>query len=425
MRVLTISHSHPGITHGGGERAAYALHSYLKTHPSIEEAVFLARAPADKVGHSAFLGAFRGRSDEILMATPECHDLTHSSDGYDILRQTLEEVIDRFRPDVAHAHHFVFFGLELFEILKRHDVRIILTLHEFIAICHNFGQMMKTNGRLCMAASPAECAACFPEHTPGRFFLRERMIKTFFGFVDHFISPSAFLARRYVEWGLPEDKISVIENPLPHDLLLKAQAIRSRGLRQRGERARIGFFGQINPFKGVDVLLKALALLPTEQRERVFVGLHGANLDMQKPEFRQRIEGLLNGLEDCVSLAGPYDNGRVLELMAEYDWIIVPSIWWENSPVVIQEALAAGRSILCSRIGGMAEKASGNVLLFEPGNAMDLAQKLAILIEEEAGPANLPPLQQVGGLVESVLALYRPETAALPNFGQRRVAAMT
>ena len=65
------------------------------------------------------------------------------------------------------------------------------------------GQMLKTNGRLCTVSSPAECAACFPDFTPGKFFLREKMFKAFFGFVDHFISPSRFLADRYIAWGVP------------------------------------------------------------------------------------------------------------------------------------------------------------------------------------------------------------------------------
>ncbi len=219
----------------------------------------------------------------------------------------------------------------------------------------------------------------------------------------------------------------MIENPLPQALLTKARIIRSRTPAPRQQRLRIGYFGQINPFKGVDVLLKALELLPEAKRASLFVGLHGANLDMQKPEFRARIETLLAGLTDCVTMAGPYDNSRVLDLMAEYDWIIMPSIWWENSPVVIQEALAIGRSILCSRIGGMAEKASGQVVLFEPGNAMDLAQKLSELISGEgvarALPQVQPEAQQADRLIEAVLAVYRPAKPAHRNLAASPVAA--
>lgn len=413
MKILVISHAHPDLSAGGGERAAYSLFEHLRAHPDVEEATFLARAPADAIGHSAALGAFRGRTDELLAAPPALDPFTHTALDYARLEEILDAVLNRVKPDVVHVHHFAFWGIELFEILKKRGVKVIFTLHEFIAICYRQGQMLKTNGRLCTVSSPAECSSCFPDLTPGKFFLREKMFKAFFGFVDHFVAPSQFLADRYVAWGTPADRISVVENPLALDVLAAAERIRTRVVpkpvrvakpvaerlpagerggdadgrrRSRGaasQRVRIGFFGQINPYKGIDVVLDALCLLDEEERAGLYVGLHGANLDMQEPWFREKIAAQLAEVKDCVSLRGAYQNNRVLDLMADYDWIIVPSVWWENSPVVIQEALAIGKPILCSRIGGMAEKVSDGVtgLYFEPGSPSDLAAKLVDLAD--------------------------------------------
>ncbi len=78
-------------------------------------------------------------------------------------------------------------------------------------------------------------------------------------------------------------------------------------------------------------------------------------------------------------MAGRYDRTRVAgELMAEVDWVIVPSIWWENSPLVIQEAFTYGRPVICSGIGGMAEKVTDGVngLHFRVGDPRSLAETM-------------------------------------------------
>jgi glycosyltransferase involved in cell wall biosynthesis len=273
-------------------------------------------------------------------------------------------------------------------------VKIVLTLHEYMAICRHCGRMFKTNGRLCTKSSPAECSRCFPQFTSVHFFPRERIIKTYYlRYVDHFISQSRFLAERYIAWGIAADRISVIENPLAPAAIVAAEElcyaneanaaveqeelVRESAIANVSRRTRIGFFGQINPFKGVDV---ALLLMAPDDRKNLFVGIHGSALDKQEPTFRSSIFSDLAKLDDCVGIAGPYDNHRVFELMNGYDWIIVPSIWWENSPMVIQEALALNKKPLCSRIGGMSEKATGgSMVFFEPGSPADLAQKLADL----------------------------------------------
>jgi glycosyltransferase involved in cell wall biosynthesis len=79
-----------------------------------------------------------------------------------------------------------------------------------------------------------------------------------------------------------------------------------------------------------------------------------------------------------VSLRGAYDNTRVHALMQGCHAVLVPSIWWENSPLVIQEAFASGRPVICSDIGGMAEKVRHGIdgFHFRAGNAHDLAALL-------------------------------------------------
>jgi glycosyltransferase involved in cell wall biosynthesis len=286
--------------------------------------------------------------------------------------------------------------LDLFEILYSLGVKIVFTMHEYIAICQNFGQMIKTDGRLCDTASPVECSSCFPESTPGMFFLRDRIFKSYLSYCDYFISPSKFLLDRYIAWGLDPAAAEVIENPIAPGFLedvskaqtgavLSPTASRSSKKTALGasvRRKRIGYFGQVNPFKGLKVLLRALSLVPAEIRDQLEIGIHGANLEKQDLTFQNEINALLDQHKDSVTFFGPYSNEYVLALMSTYDWIVVPSTWWENSPVVIQEAHLVGKPVLCSRIGGMAEKVRPGVdgMHFEPGNSADLAQKLSAIV---------------------------------------------
>ncbi|GAA5233038.1 hypothetical protein GCM10025795_13250 [Verticiella sediminum] len=137
-----------------------------------------------------------------------------------------------------------------------------------------------------------------------------------------------------------------------------------------------GFFGQINPFKGVDTLLKAADVLVKNPsaKDRVRIRIHG-NVIGQSEDFMQAFDKAIR-TNNVVEYAGPYNNANVSSLMSECDYVVVPSTWWENSPVVIQEAFAVGRPIICTGIGGMAEKIVNGVsgLHFRLNDSADLAR---------------------------------------------------
>jgi glycosyltransferase involved in cell wall biosynthesis len=229
---------------------------------------------------------------------------------------------------------------------------------------------------LCRESSPAACHRCFPNTSTEEFFLRERFIKAYFECVDHFVSPSYFLKSRYVEWGIPEAKISVIENGRPPSGRLPPRALRTN----QSARGRFAFFGQLNPFKGIDVLLDAISFIPAELRSPngpIELSIYGSGLQWQQAEFRDRVTRRLNELKD-VYFHGPYQADELSRLMAGIDWVLVPSIWWENSPLVIQEAQSFGRPVIVSGIGGMAEKVKDGVngLYVPPRDPRTLADTL-------------------------------------------------
>jgi glycosyltransferase involved in cell wall biosynthesis len=240
--------------------------------------------------------------------------------------------------------------------------------------------------RLCYASSSAECATCFPEHTSGKFFLRERLAKHSLEPVDAFVSPSKFLKDRYVQWGVAPSNITVIENLLPPNFGANHNGEGEVTPKKSGEKVRFGYFGQINPFKGANVLLDAVQLLSKDTQEKFELVIFGARLEEQSMEFQAKVQEGLNTSARLVSLFGPYRNDDVSYLMKSIDWMIIPSIWWENSPVVIQEAKSTRRPILASNIGGMLEKVRDGIdgLHFLAGSALDLASKIEMIIKGDA-----------------------------------------
>lgn len=378
MKVLVIAHGHPDFSPGGGEVAAYALYQGLRGSASVQEATFLATNPKGNTGRLYCL-----RDGEYLWDQRVVDPFLMKAESAQSTIKDFREFLKALAPDVIHFHHYMHIGLDAFRVARQTcpDARILLTLHEMLAICLNDGQMVMAGSmRLCEKANDRVCQQCFPDRSSEDFWLRRRFFAVGFKHVDTFIAPSQFIKQRYVNWGLDEEIISVVENGIA---LAKPTAIvASEG---GGLHRRIGFFGQVTPYKGLDILLQALVHLPKEVARQFTVEIHGCNLDIQRGEFKTKIEKLMAPLvkKGLLRWAGPYDRSELAGRMANVGWVVVPSIWWENSPVVIQEAFALGRPVICSDIGGMAEKVSHNVdgLHFPVRNPYALADLFARMAE--------------------------------------------
>jgi glycosyltransferase involved in cell wall biosynthesis len=288
---MILSHGHPSLSHGGAEMAAFAIHSLVKQGKMPGwESVFVARAERQQIGHDGEFGAFRGTPDEILVAPPAVEPFFFHSFDPNRLFSLLDDLVDRFKPDVVHAHHFSFWGTDILEYFHARNIPLVMTLHEYISICHRFGQMLKVNGRLCYRSSPVECSQCFPETSSGFFFLRDEMFLKNLRLASAVVSPSQFLADRVGVWSDGTIPVQVIENPRDTSLYEKVVAAPSVD-RTQSAVAQIGYFGQINHFKGTEVLLDAAAIL--KSRDVPFrIRLFGANLNIQEPAFRERLTGL-------------------------------------------------------------------------------------------------------------------------------------
>lgn len=416
--VLYVSHNHPTLHPGGAE--AYALELYERMRAEEDwNPLFLARIGPNVAQHrTARPGTpFSGVNDDpgqyfVFTETAHFDFFRMTSTDKALYTRHFTSFLEAHRPDVVHFQHTQFIGVELLSLVRRvlPEAAIVYTLHEFLPICHNNGQLVRTrSGDRCTEASPRRCHECFPEIAPQEFFLRKRFVQTHFDVVDQFLAPSKFLLERYVDWGIPREKIRFEDYgraqrpPAPEPDLSRAPN-------------RIGFFGQISHFKGVNVLLKAMKLLGEEGID-AHCWLHGANVELQPEPFKEEFYPLLKATEEHVTFAGRYDHADLPRLMRELDWVVVPSIWWENSPLVIQEAFLHGRPVICSDIGGMAEKVRHGIdgLHFRAGDPRSLA---AALREAVTSPrlarrlrTGIPPIFDMEEHVANVTALYDELTA--------------
>ena len=405
-KILIISHGHPDFNKGGAEVAAYNMFKELLGRG--EDAYFLARTGLAPHGGAAF--SVRNNEREILFHTTMDDPFLFSNIGS---RQTWQEYVDLIKliqPDVIHFHHYFLLGIELLELTRKTlpDSKIVLTMHEFLAICHRNGLMLKTNGNLCHKATPRDCNQCFPDIQPGDFFLRERYIKRLFSNVDQFISPSEFLKQRYVDWGLKDNLIEVIENGQN-----SSQSHKEHRESVESDVVRLAFFGQVNPFKGLDVLLNALTQLPKKVAKSVTLDIHGANLEHQSDTFKKRFSKLMDNCPVNVSFQGSYEPFEMASLLDITDWVIIPSIWWENSPMVIQEAFTNGVPLIVSDIGGMKEKVQHGVngLHFRAGKSSSLAMVITDVVNDrrinKEMRSNITPPLSIEDCVSEHLNLYK------------------
>jgi glycosyltransferase involved in cell wall biosynthesis len=420
-KVLFLVHNHPAVRPGGAE--AYALELYRAMSTSNDfDAVFMSRSgpPVSVTGPH-----HEGRPITLIDDDPnQFFFYTDLSDwDWTFARSPRKSALTRFyaeflldqKPDVVHFQHTQFFGYDILRVTRNTlpDVPIVYTLHEFLPICFADGKMLRTrNEELCLESSPRRCHECFPQITQQTFFMRERFIKSHLSLVDRFISPSHFLTERYVDWGIPREKIMYEDHgrlPVASALPRREPPAPRKAARPRN---RFAFFGQLTQYKGTDVLLEAMALLADEGFD-AHLSIHGASLDWAPPDYQEKLRDLLEQSGDSVTLVGAYEPSDLPSLMQDIDWVVVPSIWWENSPLVIQEAFLYGRPVICSDIGGMAEKVTDGVsgLHFRCGDPDGLAETMRRAAETkglwEELCLGVPRIQSMDEHVAKLTGLYR------------------
>jgi glycosyltransferase involved in cell wall biosynthesis len=418
---LLISLFHPELVRGGAQQIAYELFEGLRERPACEPfflAAIDAKTPALYKSGARITG-FDGRPNEYVYLSRDYDYWWHKA-GSPLLVEALAEFLRQIAPDVVHVHHFLTLGIDMLTLIRSvlPECRLVFTFHEFMSICAADGHMVRRTDRsLCTHASQVRCHQCFPDRVPEQFLMRKMWFTRHFGQVDAFTCPSRFMIGQYVRWGIPAEKISHVTNGqrnYAHAGWLPAASPAHN---------RFGFFGQYVDVKGVQIILRAVALLRASGFTDFSVDLNGDNLRYASAAVREEIENFLAQEaerpveERIVTDCGSYEVSQLQGRMSRIDWCIVPSIWWESFGLVISEAWMFGRPVICSNAGGMAERNQHdvNALLFEMGDARALADSMRRACTEdglwERLRENLPAPPSRDEMVDGYLRVYANTTS--------------
>lgn len=365
LRVLIV---HNAYQHRGGEDSV------------VDEELSLLTS----FGHSAKL--ITRSNDEIrVLSTTE---VAFSTIWSRTSRRWLRDAVSNYRPDVIHVHNtFPLISPSIYWAASRLRVPIVQTLHNFRLLCAQ--AMFLRDGKIC-----EDCIGTFPWRGVVRRCYREslsqsaalvsmlgvhRTIGTFQDKVSRYIALNEFCREKFVEGGLPRERIAV-----------KPNFIDRPQVRREGVSKTVLYVGRLSEEKGIVTLAGAAAKLPEVTFEIIGDG----------PESF-RFSGLAN-----VRMRGSLPMEDVLKAMSSAYCLVMPSIWYENFPRTLVESFAVGLPVIASRIGALAELIADREtgLLFKPGDAVDLSENIRWAFDNERAMKSIS-----GSAVDVYNKLYTPE----------------
>ncbi|TLD81034.1 glycosyltransferase [Helicobacter sp. MIT 05-5293] len=267
--------------------------------------------------------------------------------------EAFREYLKKINPDIVHFGHLCHLSLNLVEIAKSQGKKVVFTLHDFWLFCVK-GQLINKENQRCSVSSVSKCVDCSPYNT-NKSEVKKALddLAHIREIVDVFITPSYTLRDYFLKQGVSASKIIYQKYGFDKECI----TYKKRHFKP-DSKLRFGFMGRIIPTKGIEVLIKAFNELPREH-----LAIYG-----DKPSGKRFLE------TENIAFKGGYDNANINAILNMLDVLIVPSIWLENSPLVIQEAFLAGVIVVASDIGGMKELIrEGEGFLFRAGDSKDLA----------------------------------------------------
>ena len=411
MRLLFVAHNHPSLQPGGSEAFALGLFRALRDRHGATGLFLAGVTDALRPRRPGTIVQPAGEAEDELLVSLDRFDRFYLSQQDIYGLAALTPLVRRLDPEVIHLHHPLLFGMEGVDMLRRAAprARMVATLHDYFAICPREGQLLTAEGALCPGPAPDRCRRCFPDRAPLEFGLRNLALRDAFRAFDTLIAPSRFLRERFVAAGWDGSRIVVMPNAVPATAPVPHRAL-SKGER----RDRFAVFGNVNRFKGTLVALRASARLST-QGVAHGLAVHGGTA-WQTDAFLAEFAAAL-AAAPAARHAGTYVPAEMAARIAAADWVVIPSIWWENAPLVILEAFRHRRPVICSAAGGMAELVTDGVdgLHFPLGDAEALAAAMRRAIETPRLWARLVagirPPPDMDDAARAHLGLYRAPAA--------------
>lgn len=288
-------------------------------------------------------------------------------------RQKLYGKIGDFRPDLVHVHNF--FPLltpSVYDACRRAGIPVVQTLHNYRTICP--GALLMRDGNICEkcvrgSAYKSVRHCCYRGSRLGtvavaRMVESHRKRHTWHQKVDRFIALTEFARKKFIEGGLPANKI-VLKPNFCRDSNLYSDSVAKKPNASMGQAL---FVGRLSHEKGIYTLLKAW---------------WGLNITLRVVGKGTLYDWIKENSSKHVKLLGHLTSNKVGEEMDNALFLIMPSECYESFGMVLIEAFSHGLPVVASRLGSMEEIVEDGTtgLLFEAGNVEDLAEKAIWMVE--------------------------------------------
>lgn len=391
MKILKVIHGYPMRYNAGSEVYSQTLcHGLASRH---EVHVFTRE-------EDAFAPDFRLRVERdgddprvtvYVVNNPRLKDRYRAA-GID---QRFAEVLDLVGPDLVHVGHLNHLSTSLLREAALREIPIVFTLHDYWLMCPRgqFMQMFPEEPNNLWAACDGQDDRKCAERCYARYFSgaphelgadldywtdwvarRMRHVREMTELVDLFIAPARYLHDRFRdEFGLPESKLVYLDYGFAGERMAGRRRV-------SGEPFTFGYIGTHIPAKGIHDLIQAFGRLTGDARLCIWGRPRGQDTDALKSIAASLPPGVANRVE----WVAEYKNQEIVrDVFNRCDAIVVPSVWVENSPLVIHEAQQARVPVVTADVGGMAEYVHHEVngLLYKHRSVASLAEQMQRLVD--------------------------------------------
>jgi glycosyltransferase involved in cell wall biosynthesis len=380
---------------------------------------------------------------------------TFSSEFYNpAVRDYFASVLKDFAPDLVHIFHAQNLSSSIIDESLARGLPVIVSATDFWFICPVV-QLKRPDGSICRGPSPlaANCLTCY---TPALFpplHEFQEAVKTRFPILqglERLPGPLRGIAfetsyTAYKATKLPAavsatmtrpkvlrkaaNQVSAItvatklmrdlfvENGIDQQLIhhvpfgIDTAPLEAHQTKTASDTVRIGFIGTLFEHKGVDILIRAFLDLPSDVNARLQI----FGDPQQFPEYVAGLKKLVSSSSKNstkITFEGTFPNSELGRVLSNLDVLVVPSRWYENTPLVIQSSLATKTPVVATNLGGMSELIQHNIngLLFEINDSVSLRAQLLRLIREPALlktlSANIKPERTTEEMVNQLESIY-------------------